>query len=50
MEGFKQAGIHRVALDVNDADETKAAIQRIIDSEGKIDIVVNNAGVICIGM
>lgn len=34
-----------LALDVRNVDSIKNAIQQLIDKEGKIDVVINNAGV-----
>ncbi|KAL0951483.1 hypothetical protein HGRIS_008170 [Hohenbuehelia grisea] len=49
MQGFKGSNIETLALDVNDDDAVQSVVQRILDVEGKIDVVVNNAGAICIG-
>ncbi len=37
--------IHPLALDVNQASQRDAAIGRILDEQGRIDALVNNAGV-----
>lgn len=41
-EGLK---IELVTLDVDDADSAKSAVQTVLDSAGRIDVLVNNAGV-----
>ena len=46
---FKDTSIERLAIDVtNDASVSKA-IEEVVEKEGKIDIVVNNAGTIAPG-
>ena len=42
-EGLEEAG--GIALDVTDPLQVDAAIKRVIDEHGRLDIVVNNAGV-----
>ncbi|TDL28242.1 oxidoreductase [Rickenella mellea] len=49
MEGFKHAGIRRLQLDVTSDEDVQNAVNNVVEAEGKVDIVVNNAGVICIG-
>jgi 3-oxoacyl-[acyl-carrier protein] reductase len=39
-------GISSYTLDVTAVDETRTAVQRIVDDHGPVDILVNNAGVI----
>lgn len=41
---LKPLGIFAVKLDVTDEKSVKAAVDSVISSAGKIDIVVNNAG------
>ncbi len=48
MEGFKHPGIRRLTVDVLKEDDVKDAIESIISQEGKLDIVVSNAGALCI--
>jgi NAD(P)-dependent dehydrogenase (short-subunit alcohol dehydrogenase family) len=45
MEGFSTDDIVRMALDVTSDADVKRVVKHIVDTEGKIDIVVNNAGV-----
>jgi len=49
MEGFQHENIHTLKLDVTDEAEVQSVVKTILDKEGKIDIVVNNAGVACAG-
>lgn len=42
---FKATSVHRLALDVNSDDSVQSVIKHITLEEGRIDIVVNNAGV-----
>ncbi|KGX90741.1 short-chain dehydrogenase [Pontibacillus halophilus JSM 076056 = DSM 19796] len=44
MEGLKSKGAHTLALDVTDDASMQAAVNQIIDEQGRIDILVNNAG------
>ncbi|KII94121.1 hypothetical protein PLICRDRAFT_153495 [Plicaturopsis crispa FD-325 SS-3] len=45
MEGFVHASIEKLALDVTSDEDVQVAVQNVLKNEGKIDIVVNNAGV-----
>jgi NADP-dependent 3-hydroxy acid dehydrogenase YdfG len=45
MEGFQNLSIEKLALDVTSDEDVERVIKTILDAEGKIDIVVNNAGV-----
>lgn len=38
------SGIERIQLDVSSLEDCKAAVDFIISKEGKIDILMNNAG------
>jgi 1-acylglycerone phosphate reductase len=42
---FKATSVHRLALNVNSDDSVQSVIKHIMREEGRIDIVVNNAGV-----
>lgn len=46
---FSDSNIKKLALDVTSDEEVQNVIQEIIRNEGKIDVVVNNAGVISPG-
>ncbi|KAG2079299.1 NAD(P)-binding protein [Suillus decipiens] len=48
MNGFKHPVEKRV-MDVTSDDDVKLVVQSILQEQGKIDIVVNNAGAIAIG-
>ncbi|MEY2569973.1 MAG: hypothetical protein QOE63_323, partial [Acidimicrobiaceae bacterium] len=37
--------LHLLRLDVRDADSVDAAVQEVLDREGRIDVCVNNAGI-----
>jgi 1-acylglycerone phosphate reductase len=47
---FQDTGIRKLALDVTSDDAVQRVVQDIAESEGKIDVVVNNAGLLCPGM
>jgi len=49
LDGFKHEGIEKLVLDVNDDANMGRVVKTIIDTHGRIDIVVNNAGGICPG-
>jgi len=46
MDGFKDLSIEKLAMDVTNDEDVDRVIKAIVDAEGKIDIVVNNAGVL----
>ncbi|KAI0040808.1 NAD(P)-binding protein, partial [Auriscalpium vulgare] len=45
MSGLKVSNIELLALDVKSDASVKEVIDTIIEKEGRIDIVVNNAGI-----
>lgn len=46
LQEFQNAGIHYVAFDVTDAAAMKQAMMSIYKAQGRIDCLVNNAGVV----
>jgi short-subunit dehydrogenase len=44
MKELEEAGGHAIKLDVTDASQVSAGIKQILDAQGKIDVLVNNAG------
>ena len=44
MESLKEYGITPIYLDVTDDEVCKSCVDEIINKEGKIDILINNAG------
>ncbi|WP_421845506.1 oxidoreductase [Mycobacterium sp.] len=44
MRDLEHVGIHVIALDVTDDESTRKCVQAIVDAEGGIDVLVNNAG------
>ncbi|KAI6026910.1 hypothetical protein PISMIDRAFT_121733 [Pisolithus microcarpus 441] len=49
MQGFQHDTIRAMALDVTGDEDISAVVQKILEEQGKIDIVVNNAGALAIG-
>jgi len=47
---FGDRTIERISLDVTNDESVQTALKYIIEKEGKIDIVVNNAGFMAPGM
>ena len=50
MDAFTNTRIRKLTLDVTSDEDVQKVIDGIIAEEGHVDIVVNNAGVICIGV
>ena len=44
-DGFQLEGVKVVKMDVNDEQEVKSTIDEIVGKEGKLDILINNAGI-----
>src|ERR1700761_8901588 len=44
MAGLDRIGIRTLAVDVTDEQATTAAIEQIVAEQGRIDVLVNNAG------
>jgi NAD(P)-dependent dehydrogenase (short-subunit alcohol dehydrogenase family) len=44
MQPLSEAGAHVFAMDVTDDASMVAGVQRVIDEQGRIDVLVNNAG------
>lgn len=44
MDPLKAKGVKPIALDVTNGESMKTAIEAIIKNEGRIDVLVNNAG------
>jgi NAD(P)-dependent dehydrogenase (short-subunit alcohol dehydrogenase family) len=46
---FSDPKIHKLALDVTSDENVQIVVQEVLTREGKLDVVVNNAGVISPG-
>ena len=44
MEPLREAGVVPLKMDMTDEDSMAGAVRSIIDAEGRIDVLVNNAG------
>ena len=44
MESLRQYGIVPLKMDVTDEASMKAGVQTLLDAEGRIDVLINNAG------
>ncbi|KAI0762253.1 oxidoreductase [Fomes fomentarius] len=49
MDGFKQHNVEKLVLDVTNEQNIRDVVNTIIEKEGRVDVLVNNAGVLCIG-
>ncbi|KAI5121150.1 hypothetical protein M0805_007148 [Coniferiporia weirii] len=49
MDSFAHPNIRRLALEVTSDESVQRAVDTVVAAEGRIDVLVNNAGVICIG-
>ncbi|GJE86192.1 SDR family oxidoreductase [Phanerochaete sordida] len=49
MEGFAHPAIEKLSLDVTSDENVQDVVKTIIEREGRIDMVVNNAGANCAG-
>ncbi|KAH8119899.1 NAD-binding protein [Phellopilus nigrolimitatus] len=49
INGFKHRNIRRLPLEVTSDESVERAVDEVIAAEGRIDVLVNNAGVICVG-
>ncbi|KAI0363752.1 NAD-P-binding protein [Pilatotrama ljubarskyi] len=45
MDGFTHDNIHKLTLDVTNDEKVQEVVNTIIEREGQIDVLVNNAGV-----
>jgi NAD(P)-dependent dehydrogenase (short-subunit alcohol dehydrogenase family) len=46
MDHLKKLGIRPIAMDVTDDESMQAGVQQIVSESGRIDVLVNNAGII----
>src|ERR1700710_2243910 len=44
MAGLAADGVHAFGMDVTDDDSMVSGVRRILDEQGRIDVLVNNAG------
>ena len=49
MEAFKHDNIEKLVLDVTNDQNVQDVVETIIRRECKIDVLVNNAGALCVG-
>ena len=48
-EGLAHPNVRKLSLEVTSDESVHAAIEQVVREESRIDVLVNNAGVICIG-
>ena len=44
LADLREAGAHTLALDVNDGESMAAAVNRVVEEQGAVGVLVNNAG------
>jgi short-subunit dehydrogenase len=44
MQELVEAGGHAIAMDITDEAQVKTGVQKVMDEQGRIDVLVNNAG------
>jgi NAD(P)-dependent dehydrogenase (short-subunit alcohol dehydrogenase family) len=44
MSGLAREGVHTFAMDVTDDASMVAGVRRVVDEQGRVDVLVNNAG------
>ena len=49
MTGLEHERVRKLTLDVNDDENVHEIVRTVVDEEGRIDVLVNNAGVLCVG-
>ena len=49
LEALESEGIHSLALDVSSESSVQEAVASVLEAEGRIDLLVNNAGLACFG-
>lgn len=49
MQTLEHSNIRKLTLDVTNDENIEQAIKTVVENEGRIDVLVNNAGVNCAG-
>jgi 1-acylglycerone phosphate reductase len=49
MDGLTHSDIKKLSLDVTSDDDFERVVKLVLQAEGRIDVAVNNAGVLGIG-